>query len=508
MKKVKVVLSMFLVAALICTLFAACSTSGKNDGTTNSQGTKPEEIVDIVVATLDLAGNPTSEWDRMANYCNTILEPQGIRVSFIIGEMGDYGTTIPMMIAGGEKLDVVNILPIGGTHLSVLMSNNSLKDIHEEAAKYCPKTIEISGDALKAYKKGDALYGFPTNRLNTSNEYAILRKDILEACGLVEAAENCSTWSDLEAIFAGVYDYVTENHIYVIGGQRSVVPLQAIWTGNEFSTGEQLDDAGDTTGLISIDQKTGKVFSKYENEYLLNMMKRGNTWNEKGWVFPDTVLGDDHVYNLMKQGVIFCNWNHTELGVEVARKLSSGFDVVCPMTCPGIVCTGNLSFGVGIPVNCDDVEAACKFIEALYTDERISTVFSWGIEGEDYVMVNGEADYTDPKSNFHASDFIIGNQMIMPPWQGTGADFRERSIASNKAAKCSRFVGLAIDASEMASEVSALTSVKDEYLPALTSGLYSDENYKKFLDKAYASGLQEYMDGVQKQVDAFLAENE
>ena len=65
-----------------------------------------------------------------------------------------------------------------------------------------------------------------------------------------------------------------------------------------------------------------------------------------------------------------------------------------------------------------------------------------------------------------------------------------------------------IDASEMASEVSALTSVKDEYLLALTSGLYSDENYKKFLDKAYASGLQEYMDGVQKQVDAFLAENE
>ncbi len=531
MKRFKAILALLLVAALLCMLFAACASEGESTGTPDSGSDKtenttggcgsgdktddsasadPEEIVNIVLAYLDVSGNETSEWDRMAAYVNEISEPEiGVHVEFVIGQMGDYGTTIPMMIAGNEQLDLVNICPVGGMRFGTLMSNNSLMDVRKELETYAPDAMEICGEAsIKNYRKGDALYGLPTNRINTSNEYAILRKDILEATGQLEAAENCSSWTELEAIFAAVYDYCTENNIYVIGGQKAIVPTNATWTGDAFSTGEQFDAIGDTTALIYTDQETGEVSCVYENEDRVALMKRGVTWKENGWIYPDTILGDDHVDNLMKQGVIFCNWNHTEIGVETARKLSSGYDVVCPMTCPGIVQSSNLGFGIGIPVTCEDVEAACKFINLMYTDARVSTVFAWGIEGEDYVMVNGEATYPEPKSNFHAQDYMIGNQMLVPAWEGQGADFRARAAEANANAKASRFVGMNIDTSDLGTQIAALAAVKDEFAPSLLSGDYTDALYEDFLAKLNSVGLQDYVDAVQKQLDAWLAENE
>ena len=247
--------------------------------------------------------------------------------------------------------------------------------------------------------------------------------------------------------------------------------------------------------------------NRYQNEDLIhNMLERGNDWNAKGYVYPDTILGDDHVDNLFKQGVIFSYWNQTEIGVETARYLSSGYHVVAPMACQGKIKTDNLAnFGVVVPVTTENPVAACKFINLLYTDARISTIFAWGIEGEDYVMVDGEADYPDPKSNYHGQDYMIGNQMLVPAWKGQGADFRARALEANQKAVPSAFLGLSVDVSDLNTTVSALSAVCDEYRPALLSGEYKPENLDAFNAKLNSVGMQDYMDAIQTQVDAWLA---
>ena len=526
MKKFKAILALVLVACLFVTLFAACakttdkpSTDGGNTNTntntgsdtnTNSGKVDEEEIVDIVVSYLDVSANELTEWERMEAYINTISVPEiGVRVKLRIGQMGDYGTTIPLEIAGGEKLDVINVSPMGGTKLATLLGNGSLLNIKAELEEYAAEALALCGpDMVGVYAQGDALYGLPTNRLNTSNEYVVMRKDVLEAAGALEMAENCDSYSDLEAIWAKVYDYCTANNIYVIGGQKNVVNVNAYWTGDAFSTGVQFDAIGDSTNLLMTYEDGNKVACRYENEHWVDMQKRATTWKANSWIYPDTILGDDHVDNLMKQGVIFSYWNHTEIGVEVARKLSSGYDVVCPMACQGVVQTNNLAnFGVAVPVTCQDVVAAVKFINLMYTDARISTVFAWGIEGEDYIMVNGEAAYPENPSNFHAQDYMMANQMLVPAWQGQGADFRAKALEANKNATFSRYLGFSIDVSEMETVVASLSAVRDEYIPSLNSGEYTDEMYQQFIDKMYAVGLQEYMDGAQTQLNAWLAAN-
>lgn len=215
-KKFKQALALSLALLLMLLTAAGCSsTTEEEQNPQNPAGSEtlepqpgqeqadPDDLTEIVVSYLDVAGNETEEWTRLETYLNTITEPEiGVHVTLHVGQMGDYGTQIPLMLAGGEQLDVVNISPLGTTHLPGLLGTNSLMDCSAVLEEYAPDALAVCGDFADAYRKGDALYGLPTNRLAAANEYVILRKDILEATGTLEQAEKLSSWSELEALYA------------------------------------------------------------------------------------------------------------------------------------------------------------------------------------------------------------------------------------------------------------------------------------------------------------------
>ena len=62
-----------------------------------------------------------------------------------------------------------------------------------------------------------------------------------------------------------------------------------------------------------------------------------------------------------------------------------------------------------------------------------------------------------------------------------------------------------LDATGLDTMTATLTAVYDEYRAALMSGQYTDELHKQYIDKLYSVGLQDYMDEIQSQLDAFLA---
>ncbi len=535
MKKLKMILALVLVVALFATLFAACGTS--ESGSTNDQGSSsnntsnnntsdnndadtdadtndgdtydPEDVTTIYVSYLDIMG-VYDESERIEAAMNEITEPEiGVHVELLYWDMGSYVTQFNLRVSGGEQLDVGNTCPM--ISFSKMYAATQLMDATEYLQTYAADAIEVCGDFANAYSMEGKMYGLPNYRVLSNNPYVILRKDILEACGLLEAAEECDSWSDLEAIYAGVYDYCTENNIYVVGGQKSIMfTYNAIWTGDDFSSAYALDTLGDSTYVIYA--KDDKVNVTWENEDHIAMAKRVNTWNDAGYVYPDTVLGDDHTDNLYKQGLLFSYFNAGELGIEVQKEEATGYAVVCPQVAPGMISTKPLNnFGVVIPVTCEEPEAACKFINMLFTDSRISTLFAWGVEGEDYVLNDqGEACYPDgnkDNAKYHATDYMIGNQMLVPPWEGSGADFRERAEADNKSATRSAYLGMLINTDGLDTLIAGFSSIYEEYAPRLLSGNYTDELRTEMLDKMYSVGLQDYIDEVQTQLDAWIAAN-
>ena len=516
MKKFKAVLAILLVAALFCTLLAACGTSEdpgtagdnqqQNGGEIDYGDTNDDEIIDIYISYLDVEG-VYDESERIEAAMNEITEPEGIHVELLYFDMGSYATQLSLLLAGNERLDVMNVTPLSGTRLTLLKGNNQLMDVREELETYAAEAIEICSPYDSVYRDGDAMYGLPTNRIHTSNAYWILRKDILEACGLVEAAEQADSWSDLEAIFAGVKDYCDEQGIYVIAGQRSIAPTQALWD-DSFEDAYFIDRCGDSTNLILI--QDGIVSAFYENDQAIAMMERVNTWEENGWIYPDSIIGDDHTDNIMKQGITFSFNNTSEMGVESVKYASTGYEVIAPITAEAVVVTNTLAtFGIAVPVTCQEPEAACKWINMLYTIPEMTTLFCWGVEGVDYVLnENGEATYPEGgRTAYHEGDYMIGNQMLVPPWEGNGGDFRERAQAANDAAEASPYLGFLFDSNPVTTEAASLTAVRDEFQPSLLCGQYTEELRQEFMDSLYSVGLQTYIDEMQTQLDAWIAQN-
>lgn len=66
-----------------------------------------------------------------------------------------------------------------------------------------------------------------------------------------------------------------------------------------------------------------------------------------------------------------------------------------PVTCVHLetypIRTGSLTkFVWTIPNSAKEPEAAMAFLNLMFTDKDLSNILTWGIEGRDYVVVDGE----------------------------------------------------------------------------------------------------------------------
>ena len=106
---------------------------------------------------------------------------------------------------------------------------------------------------------------------------------------------------------------------------------------------------------------------------------------------------------------------------------------------------------------------------------------------------------------FHSHDFMVGNQFLITPWAGAGADQREQAKKLMDAAPLSPYLGFTFDSTGFDTVIASLTSVTNEYSRALGGGGYSEATYNEYVDKLHRVGLDEYLDGFQTQLDAWLA---
>ena len=161
------------------------------------------------------------------------------------------------------------------------------------------------------------------------------------------------------------------------------------------------------------------------------------------------------------------------------------------------------AWGIGVPITSEEPEAACKLINMLYTNEDLMRIFVNGIEGEDYEIVDNVAQQKE--GMYSNGNFILGNNLLAIPLVGNDPDMYEQIKAENDAAQLSPYLGFTLDNSELELLTSQLTAVTDQYSCYMSCGAYSDADYAEYLDKLNAAGVQEYLDAVQAQLTAWLA---
>ncbi len=500
MKKAKLLIALVLIAAMVLAMFAACAKDGS--GKPAAANDKQEDPAVIKMVIFDFNSSGVDHKDRIQEAINAISVPAiNVQTDILFLNMGDFASKVQASIAGGEQIDLLTASIMNNA--STLYQAGMLRDITEELKTYAPGALEVVGDAVKTYTWDGKIYGLPTQRNLLTCRWIIMNKDVLDELSLTEQAQNMKTWSDYEKIMEAVKEGKQADGMYPLISNSGAVFQGALISSDEL-TSEAYDTLGDRAGIVYASQE-GKVSLLQENESWIYTAKKAADWNAKGYIYPDSIINTTLSGNdLLNQGVDFSLMCSSEYGVENSGNYQ--MPVVAKQISDPMLMTSSLTmWGMAIPVTAEEPEAACKFLNLMYTSAELMNVMVNGQEGKDYELVNGEVKPLE--KGYRGGNFIMGNNLLLTPAVGQGADFNEIVSAKMAEMKNSRFLGFTIDASELNLLIANMSAVNDQYRASMTGGDYTEELYNEYMGKLKAAGTQEYLDAVQTQLDAWLAAN-
>ncbi|MBR2782504.1 MAG: ABC transporter substrate-binding protein [Oscillospiraceae bacterium] len=501
-----------LLAAILClSLLTACAKNNPADNTGSETANAfndenwVSDIETLRFYLFDDSGKNAGNEEHVEAAINDILGPKlGINVDILFGDFGSYSTNLNLAISSNEEVDVAMLFLRAPANFASMYANKQLSDMTDVMNRYAPETLELLAPYLGATTFHGSVFGLPAYRIYATNPYVVFRADVLEQLGLEDRARACSSWSELISIWETIQ---TESGLYATTG-GAITSSQNYTLGKDAWSETTLVDVPDALGLVMV--KDNNAESLFGWEGYINDCKSFAEWNEKGLIYPDAILTDSLPDELISNNVVASYITSSETGIEATKEGNLGLDLTCVKICDGMIKGSNLSsWGVCIPVTCEYPEKAAAFINELYTNPDIINLIAWGVEGTDYVVKNGEACFPDDMTNatYHERDFLLGNQFLVYPWEGQGANFRELTLAENQAAPISKYLSFTFDSEGLNTIQGNLSAVVDQYQKDFRGGYYTDEKYEEFSAKFKTAGIDEYVAAVQTQLDAWLAEN-
>ena len=517
MKTFQKLLALLLTLALLGAALSACA-SGKetppagggqpDDGQTGAEGAAgddgaaPDEMTNIRFL-FDDSRSCADFGERIVEKINAITEPElGVHVAIDYVSSGDFKTKTIVALAGGDVYDLMSVNP--RLPLANLYASSVLTDITQLLPEWAPDTHALIGQYLPACSYDGRVYCIPTLRSYQTNTYLGMRKDVLDDAGLTEQAQAVAGWDDFEKILEAVH--AVRPDLYFCQGPSYMLNYSVGVRGETDRFADSLPSYVKDANWLVYASTDGVVTNHAVTPGYLADCQMMARWMERGYVYPDAPFSEESGYDLIKQGIGFAVEFNGEYGTEVAFRDKTGYDCVLVEVCKGSITTDvPNTWALGVPITAEEPEAALRFVNLLYTNSDVMNLFVRGEEGVDYDLVDGEVVYREDPV-YKNYDWGVGNQLILTPIAGNGANFYEEVAKLNAAAETSPFLGFVLDVSELEFLVGQISSVYDKYRKSMEYGLYTDEDYQKFCTELETAGMQEYLQGIQAQLDAWRAQ--
>jgi len=430
---------------------------------------------------------------------------QDIGMSFetIMLGFGDYQDKLNLMLSGGDKLD---IFPAFYTLASSYINAGQVVNL-SDYLEHLQDAIDFMGeDYALAGQINGYIYGLPSNKEGATLGGIVMRKDIVDELQIdVDAIK---TFDDLTAVFEQV--------------KAAHPEMDAIAGTNTINSIPEWDNMLDYFGVLMDRGQSTTVENLFETELYKSKVQRVNDWYKAGYIKLDAATTTETSSNLVKAGSLFSYISTIKPGFLVQENAVCGREMVTaylgdddgnPLN--DLMSNAINFFNWGIAQQSEDKVKAAQFLNYAYTSPEWNNLMNFGLEGEDYVRVEGSdtvIDYPEGKdssSTYHLNmGWMLPNQYIGYVWNGQPEDVWQQYQDFNNEATKSKALGFMYDASSVATEITALNSVLSEYQKPLETGSVSDveATLKEFNDKLYAAGLQKIMDLKQEQLDAWLAQ--
>ena len=493
----------------------ADNTADANDDADDAEDDDDEEMADITVALMSLSPIDTANSDAVQEAINEITESEiNVHVNFQWYDAGTYGSQVPMMIQGGDTLDLMMFTPVPGASFTSFLGAGQLMDITDLVNEYGQDIVATQGDLINGCSLNGKIYGIGNYGDKAAFQNIVIRKDVLEEVGRLEDAQKASSWSEVEDIMK---DVVAAGYTGFINNdaQGTVIYPNGFLNGSDsFADNRATDILGDGYQLVTTDPDTDTVECKYFTDDFKQMIERVSNWYEEGLIYKDSTTSQDFGDTLLKSGTGVAKVAQQESGTLKAMEAATGHEFVEIRVCDREITTESCTkFGYSIPVTAKEPEAAMKFLNLLYTSQDIMNTLTWGVEGRDWVLNDeGYATYPDGVTaetvQYHTADFLYGNMFITAPWEGAVVTRDEQKKLTDEAG-VSKYFGFQLDNTGLENTVTACYNVEQQYIATMMSGAAGanwESTLEDFQNALKAAGIDDLIKAYQEQLDNWLAQ--
>ncbi len=538
----KKVLSIVLTVVLLASAFSACGTKpaekvdndNANQTTTapTDAGTPADEGTPAETNEIDISKPVTLKWylhgsnvtddkDVLAKANEYLKEKLNVTIEPIWGTWGDFDTNAVLAINGGDDVDIYFTCSWTANEYSSFAKKGAWLLLDDPANNLIEKYAKEYWDLLPPVLTN----GAKVNGINGYGTYGVPGyKD--------SAVQNC--W-DINVPLLEKYGYTVDdikNTDYY--GFGEILAKVKAGEGADFYPllveGAVLERMVNNTFIVTGDAGTNNIFSSYFNptdpsvaangDEILNkfatpeykkFVEKSREYYLAGYIDPamaNPSQANDTRTNKQLTGEYLIGTQSYSLGYEHQATGERGFKVAMVPTTPAFVDTTTSQGALmAISSTSKNPERALMFLNLLNTDPYLMTLLNFGIEGEHYNIVNGEAIFTKTRDLYKPWTNGMGNITQLPPLEGQGADFQETFKAYYGSAKEISILGFMFDQTPVINEMGALANVAGEYALALSTG-YVDpaKALPEFLKKLDDNGMAKVVDEANKQLDTFMAE--
>jgi putative aldouronate transport system substrate-binding protein len=503
-----------LLAGLLIASFAACGSESNSSNSAPSEGsdsgssiseTAQEETGEkqkLVMAFATWVG-ALPDTQAVQDQMNEVLAEKGLEVELQISDSGSYKQNMTLALSSGEPIDVFNTWNceypnlVQQGYLVDMEENDNLNTNGEGIVE------AIGQEYVDACRISGKLYGLPNNRDFAMGRGCVaIGTEYLEGIGYEVDEEQeiiPTTIEEINEIYAQLHETYPDLEVY-----RPV-------TGSmlQFSNIDNL--GGSVFGVLENYGAELKVVNLFETDYYKTYCERMYDYNQKGYISADAATDTTSVGELTKAGTLMSYTTGGKPGIKVQETNLCGRPMTIFQTMDDYVSSASVaSWTWSIGITTSDAGKSMQLIKEFYTNEDLANLLSWGIEDQHYkVEEDGLITYADgvdaSTSGWnHTMQWLMPNQYITHVWTGNAPDLWEQTDTFNKEAKQSSAIGFSFDTTNVATEITSVSNVYQEFQKSLEFG-YVDPatGLEEINEKIKAAGLDKIIEEKQKQLDAW-----
>lgn len=423
------------------------------------------------------------------------LKKINVKVDLEMLEMGTYLTQMAMEVSAGTKIDLITTFPAAAGSYTQMVASNQLMPLDDLLKENAQELLDtVPDDFLKATQKDGVTYAVPIYNDQRNDLYWQCKTSVLDELGI--DPDSIKDYHDITEVFAKVHEAKPEMKCISTAGQNLIGSAGVLFTGVTYDT------LGTNYAAVMVDDDATKVVSLFETDEYKEVISTLNDWYAAGYIDKDAPIREDDPSSdkSVFSGLVAGNPSRTNAtaGEPMTKvKLSEGY-----------ISTGTATLlTMAIPVSATEPEAAAKLMNLCYTDEEVKTLVSYGIEGKNYTLdENGYINPSEDASYKPNTAGIFGNQFLAAPTVAEAEVGVGIEAVDSSSWKYSPLYGFSVDLSNLSTIDTNLSNVYGEFNATVACGFADDATYQEYIDKLYTAGLQDYLDEIQSQLDAYLAQ--